>query len=213
MILNFPSNLEFAYALDSTNFKFFMQFGKCGEPVTKLLTLPRLIELWIILKERTNFENVVHGCQLLTISDIGLGPPTSTTLHLVAIMKFGILNRLLGIVFKKGEDGINSPCPLSQSPSNCNKTEHASIIQSDCPCRWILKSTVKSHGLNLERHWELPSWKAVGPEGISSEAVKCLEIRKNTNGENPVLLDVMLCYMVWLCSEISREWYISQRLR
>ena len=55
-------------------------------------------------------------CMAVSSSQLGIGlrPPTSTTLHLVSIMKFGILNRLLGIVFNTSEYGIKSPCPLSQ---------------------------------------------------------------------------------------------------
>ena len=32
-----------------------------------------------------------------------------------------------------------------------------------------LYATVKSHGLNLERHWELPRWNAIVSEGISGK--------------------------------------------
>ena len=49
------------------------------------------------------------------------------------------------------------------------------------------KSTVKDQGLTLEKQWKLLDLSMIGVKGISSVAVKCVDIRKNTGGEGALL--------------------------
>ena len=51
----------------------------------------------------------------------------------------------------------------------------------------MIKLNVKAQGLTLELHLILVGQSAVGVNGISSVAVKCVDIRKNTGGEGGLL--------------------------
>ena len=49
------------------------------------------------------------------------------------------------------------------------------------------KSAVKYWGLTPGKQQKLLDSSMVGVEGISSEAVKCVDIRRNTSGEGALL--------------------------
>ena len=51
----------------------------------------------------------------------------------------------------------------------------------------LVKSAVKDQGLTLEKQWKLIDLSVVEVEGIPGVAVKCVDIRKNTNGEGTLL--------------------------
>ncbi len=53
----------------------------------------------------------------------------------------------------------------------------------------LVKSAVKDQGLTLEKQWKLTGLSVVEVEGIPGVAVKCVDIRKNTNGESTLLGD------------------------
>ena len=46
---------------------------------------------------------------------------------------------------------------------------------------------MKSPGLTWEWHLKLSNWNVVEGSGIPSVAVKCVDIRRNTNGEGNFL--------------------------
>ncbi len=46
---------------------------------------------------------------------------------------------------------------------------------------------MKAHGLTVELHIKLEGWSAGEVSGISSVAVECVDIRKNTGGEGGLL--------------------------
>ena len=49
--------------------------------------------------------------------------------------------------------------------------------------RWFGKSVVKAPGLTGRGQWILPDLNVGGVTGIPGVAVKCVDIRRNTNGE------------------------------
>ena len=53
--------------------------------------------------------------------------------------------------------------------------------------RRFFKSDVKSRGLTTELHRILDYWSAEEVDGITSVAVECVEIRRNTRGEGGLL--------------------------
>jgi hypothetical protein len=46
---------------------------------------------------------------------------------------------------------------------------------------------VKDHSLTVEAHWKLVDLSMVEVSGISSVAVKCVDIGRNTSGEGGLL--------------------------
>jgi hypothetical protein len=53
--------------------------------------------------------------------------------------------------------------------------------------RRSIKSDVKDHSLTVEAHWKLVDLSMVEVSGISSVAVKCVDIGRNTSGEGGLL--------------------------
>ena len=51
----------------------------------------------------------------------------------------------------------------------------------------MIKLGVKARGSTSELHLKLVIWSTGGVNGISSVAVKCVDIRKNTGGEGGLL--------------------------
>ncbi len=50
--------------------------------------------------------------------------------------------------------------------------------------RWFGKSVVEAPGLTGRGQWILPDLNVGGVTGIPGVAVKCVEIRRNTDGES-----------------------------
>ena len=50
--------------------------------------------------------------------------------------------------------------------------------------RRSVKSDVKSLGSTEELHWKLAGWSTEEESGIPGVAVKCVDIRRNTDGES-----------------------------
>ena len=53
--------------------------------------------------------------------------------------------------------------------------------------RRIVKSDVKFRGSTAELHLKLPDWSVVRENGIPRVAVKCVDMWKNTGGEDGFL--------------------------
>ncbi len=49
------------------------------------------------------------------------------------------------------------------------------------------KTGGEDHGRNMGLHWELCCWSAGGAGGITSVAVICVDISRNTGGEGGLL--------------------------
>ena len=54
-------------------------------------------------------------------------------------------------------------------------------------CRWLDKSVVKSLGSTGRGSQKLSGLSVVGEDGIPGVAVKCVDIRRNTDGEGGLL--------------------------
>ncbi len=53
--------------------------------------------------------------------------------------------------------------------------------------RWYSKSEVKVRGSTIKLQWKLVDLSIVEVSGMRSVAVKCIDIRQNTNGEGGLL--------------------------